>query len=164
MPGSGGFAEELKLCVGLCSPPCTDLGCDGSTAPGKGLTWRGEEEPVLLQTCSCAGSPQQGGHLEQVGMGAAMSWSQGFSHRLCSVTLSLGSLMSRSSAGHIPCLSLLSLEQAGLCQPLAGSSHTFGFSSSLALWDCRCVSGNGECAENCRELPKCSLILKMSDV
>lgn len=59
-----------------------------------------------------------------------MSWSWGFLCRLCSVTLGLGSLVCRSSAEHIPCLSLLSLEQAQLCQPLTGSSHTFGFSST----------------------------------
>lgn len=70
------------------------------------------------------------GTLEQVGTGAAVSWSWGFSHRLCSVTLSLGSLMCRSSAGHIPCLCLLALEQAELCQALTESSHTFGFSST----------------------------------
>lgn len=67
---------------------------------------------------------------EQVGTGAAVSWSWVFSCRLCSVTLGLGSLVCRLSAGHIPCLSLLSLEQAELCQPLVGSSHTFGFSST----------------------------------
>lgn len=68
--------------------------------------------------------------LEKVGTGAAVSWSRGFSRGLCSVTLGLGSLECRLSAGHIPCLSLLSLEQAELCQPLAESSHMFGFSST----------------------------------
>lgn len=68
--------------------------------------------------------------LEQVDMGTAMSWSWGFSHGLFSVTLSLGSLVCRSFAGHVPCLSLLSLEQAELCQPLTGSSYTFDFSST----------------------------------
>lgn len=137
--------------MGLCpcsdSPPCAGPGCDGSTVPGKGLTWRGEEEPVLLQTCSSAGSSQQDGH---PGAGG---------HRSCCV-LELG-VFSQAVLCHtqfgIPHVQIFCWAHSLFVSPCPGAgralpgphwelSHIWLF-LHRTLWDF-CASGHGERAGN----------------
>lgn len=146
------------------NPLCAGPGCDGSIVPGKGLTWRGEEEPILLQTCSCAGSPQQDGHPGAGGHGSC---------HVLELELFPRAVLCHTQFG-IPRVQIFSWARSLFVSPFPGAGralpaphwellHIWLF-LHRALWDCCCASGHGECAENCRELSKCSLILKMSEV